>query len=463
MRKVLKRGAAIVVVVGIMFSMSGCGLMNYFDNLNSGSHDIKNDREEEYSDKDKVVLSDEDSTHMESYVNKNDVSNADSQGGMIVYGIDGEPIDVKTSVIDAMETEDSLNLTDASELMDDALDSVDFEDDMGYCYSKLSGDERQLYKEIYAIVSQLQSDVVVSQMDDKVIDKVFRCVMNDNPGIFYVKGYSVKKYTKNDELYKVAISGTYTYSEEEVEIYRGLIEDYVTECLAGIDENADEYDKVKYVYDYIIDNTEYDISADDNQNVLGMCKTGKTVCTGYAKMTQLILDRLGVFVTFINGKACDSNGMNWESHVWNLVRVNGQYYNIDTTFGDAQYYVVRQDKTARLDEANYDYFLVPDEDIANTHISEPIVEMPTCSSRDDSFYVHEGLYFTDVDKEQLKAAFDLGYAYGKDILQIKCSDDEVYENMSDYLITYKHVLEYVPGNNASYVEYPKRRLLSIEL
>ena len=97
--------------------------------------------------------------------------------------------------------------------------------------------------------------------------------------------------------------------------------------MSGADEEADQYAKVKYVYDTIIRETDYDPASPDNQNVYSVFVNNRSVCQGYAKAIQYLLNRLGVECTLVLGTVESGEGQ--EGHAWNLVKVDGEYYYVD--------------------------------------------------------------------------------------------------------------------------------------
>lgn len=399
-----------------------------------------------------------------------------SDSSIAVYNTDGSEIIATESIIDMMEDEEGdTDFLSASDLV--SSNARLFEDmSSEYAYSKLSDDEKSIYKEIYSVINDLGSEVLLSTLDTDMIDKCFKAVLVDHPEIFYVTGYSLNKFMRGDTLKKITFSGTYTMSKEDVEKKNETVDSYVANALAGISQNASDYEKVKYVYEYLVDNNTYDMESTDNQNILSVCENGVTVCQGYTKMAELLLNKLGVFCTLVNGVAANSSfaeadgtiheidGSDWGSHVWNIVCVDGKFYNVDVTWGDSSFLFHNQDNEyIKGPEINYDYLLVPDSMIASTHSANPVVQMPSCNSMDANYYVMEGLFFTSVDKDKLSDVFSNGYAKGDEFVTIKCENATIYDDIRNYLFKDEGVFNYLASNNVRYIEYPDRFALSVYL
>ena len=401
-------------------------------------------------------------------VEKEDSSNNRSaDNGIAVYGTDGDLLETEIAVID--EDEEAYNdgtqivAADLPEARDESL-YVDC-----YAYSRLDNNLKRDYREIYAVITNMLSDAILTSKDTKDIDLAFKCMMVDHPEVFYVKGYSLGKYIYGTTIDRISLTGTYTYTKGEVGIKNQEIEAYITNVIYGA-PLGDDYDKIKYVYDYLIRNNVYEENSPDNQNILSVVENGRTVCQGYAKMTQLLLHRMGIFCTLVNGMASGSNGVgggntsDWGSHVWNIVKCNGRYYNVDTTWGDAAFTLVDEETGyAPTIEINYEFLLVNDATLKGTHRPKPVVTMPVCDSLNDNYYVHDGRYFNGVDENQLEAVFDSSYSKGEDLVFLKCADMNVYKQLKDYLIDSQNIFKYVSGDNIKYVEYPERRLLLISM
>ena len=64
----------------------------------------------------------------------------------------------------------------------------------GYAYDTLPVDQKTLYDEILEGLENREQESDLSTVDETTLSKVFQCVMNDHPEIFYVDGYTYTKY-----------------------------------------------------------------------------------------------------------------------------------------------------------------------------------------------------------------------------------------------------------------------------
>ncbi len=331
----------------------------------------------------------------------------------------------------------------------------------GYVYGLLSGEEQTLYLEIRDALTGYEEEVQLSSCDKDEISHAFQCVLNDHPEIFYVDGYTYTEYTLGDILRKITFTGTYCYDRDETLDRQEQIDNYVNQCLAGMPEGADEYTRVKYIYEYLIHHTEYDAQAADSQNICSVFIEGRSVCQGYAKATQYLLDKAGIFSTIVLGRVIGGEG-----HAWNLVRIDGKYYYVDTTWGDASYQAVGGSYPGeKIPTINYDYLCVPDSQMNLTHETDNVVSLPVCDSMEANYYVREGLYFTEWDPAQIESVFRREYEKGSDYVTLKCASYDVYSRMYGALITDQEIFRYLdcPDGLVSYSDDEEQYSMSFWL
>ena len=109
-------------------------------------------------------------------------------------------------------------------------------------------------------------------------------------------------------------------------------------------KNKSDYEKVKGVYDYICQTVTYDYANLENEaytlkhSAYAALIHKTAVCQGYATLLYRLMLELGVNCRVVIGE--DTTGV---SHGWNIVKIDGVYYNVDSTW-DAGY-------------TNYDFFL----------------------------------------------------------------------------------------------------------
>lgn len=337
----------------------------------------------------------------------------------------------------------------AAEDCSDTLKITDFlrEDSYEYARKCLNGTEQLWYDDIKMILGSYGEKVFLNEagvneaLDETDIDRIFQYVLNDHPELFYVEGYSYTKYKKGDAITALEFTGTYSMDKETAADRYRVIEAAVREVLSGLDEGADQYTKVKYVYERIIRDTDYDLSAPDNQNIYSVFVNHRSVCQGYAKAVQYLLNRLGVESALVLGTVDTGEG-----HAWNLVKIDGSYYYLDATWGDASYRTDESDGTGGtfMPEINYDYLNVTTAELLKTHrLGENCLPMPACVATEANYYFREGALFSGYDKEQMKALFDKAKEQGKSDITVKCADEESYHQVMSALIGNQEIFDYL--------------------
>ena len=327
-----------------------------------------------------------------------------------------------------------------------------------YAYHCLDEEKQKIYLEVYDALSGLKSGVPLSTVDKSVLDVVFACVMNDHPELFYVEGYQYTEYTLGSTTTGITFSGTYSMTSVQMQQTGQMIEQKLEACFQDVPLNEDEYSTVKYLYEWIINNTEYDKTVDNNQNICSVFLEGRSVCQGYAKAMQYMLQRAGIQCLLVTGFT------NGERHGWNLVRVNGAYYYLDPTWGDASYASGSSGSAAGgfAPAINYDYFLVTTDEITRTHSIEKVVELPQCISVDDNYFVREGLYFEDYDEGKFAAILDSETVSAAGCVTVKCGSMETYTQMVQSLVDSQKIFDFVDkrGESIAYTSNDQQRTIS---
>ena len=354
-------------------------------------------------------------------------------------------------------------LEDVEQAPAEAVDGLKEEQTQAFHYNRLSEPEQKLYGEILYILQEHLEDIQISTTDSGEVEKVFQCVLNDHPEIFYVEGYTLTRYALGEELKMMTLSGTYSMTPETIEAKKQLIDSYVNQCFASLPTGeGSQYAIARYVYEYLIENTEYDAGAPDNQNICSVFITHRSVCQGYAKATQYLLQKAGIEATLIMGTV-----QNGEGHAWNLVKLDGENYFMDTTWGDASYQMTEGSvqNAGSLPPINYDYLCVTTGQLSKTHTIEEVVPVPVCTAMTDNYYVREGLYFTELSKDRIADVFARAYERQSSYVTLKCSSREVYEEIRRFLIEEQEIFEFLNPDTGtvSYAENVEQLDLSFWL
>jgi len=121
---------------------------------------------------------------------------------------------------------------------------------------------------------------------------------------------------------KITIKNKKAYSEEEIEYIKAYIDTFIS---SNINEEMNDYDKIKLFHDHIVNNTIYDKDkTNGSYTAYNLLTSGVAICGGYSDIMSIYLNILGIQ----NYKVTSLN------HIWNLVNLDGIWYHLDVTWDD---------------------------------------------------------------------------------------------------------------------------------
>ena len=152
-------------------------------------------------------------------------------------------------------------------------------------------------------------------------------VLNTNPRYFYVSGSMRYRY----DWYTGQVTGlmlTYDYTEDEVAPMLEAYDSAVSIATSGVDQTWTDMEKALYINDYLAQNCEYDttLKKDFIYSAYGVFVNKVAVCQGYALAYYVLANEMG-----LDCEVVTSDSLN---HAWNMVKINGKYYQVDTTWND---------------------------------------------------------------------------------------------------------------------------------
>lgn len=228
-------------------------------------------------------------------------------------------------------------------------------------YGMLDEVGKHLYRQIYANANDLiMAFAPVEEVTAPKLRTVFSAVYNDHPELFWLETAYSGKYRRDGICVEIDLRMNYT--AQNLEESKAIFNEKANEILAQAASLFDNYEKEKMVHDALIDRVAYNMGAQMNQSAYSALVNGQTVCAGYARAFQYLMQQLGIPCYYCTGYA-------GEAHAWNIVSLDDGYYNVDTTWDDTE-------------GGNYDFFNKTDQDYAGTHVRQELsVYLPPCNGQ----------------------------------------------------------------------------------
>lgn len=169
----------------------------------------------------------------------------------------------------------------------------------------------------------------------------------DCPNLYTINGITAYDTVKKEfapecsELVYKHFSGA-----DDVGFINQFVQDKVRAAVAeAVTEDMTDIEKITALHDWLCRNAEYnrtDTNNRANHTDASIFFSGTTVCEGYARAYDLLLQEAGI------ESCCVGNA----DHEWNIVKVGGQCFHIDTTWDDG-------------DVIKYSWFMKSDSELKN--------------------------------------------------------------------------------------------------
>lgn len=265
---------------------------------------------------------------------------------------------------------------------------------------------------------------IVGKISGDMLDEAYYRVYRENPELFWVSGYSAEYSTVRADVKVTTLNNADSFTlQQMVQEVEGVADSVAAAAMAAY---PDDYSRLLYVHDYIVEHTVYDDEgAAANQTDIGLCSwstaygclvEGEAVCIGYAEAFQLIAQKLGIPCGICTG---DAKGV---SHAWNYVYTDGAYYWVDVTWDDPTTENTGLEDTAQS-YLHHTYFMINDEMLYRTRtVDQNNGMVPVCDRLDNNYYVRNGAYLTSYSFPEMNHRMATG-----DSVEVMFSDRGSYE------------------------------------
>nr|WP_296011394.1 transglutaminase domain-containing protein [uncultured Blautia sp.] len=303
-----------------------------------------------------------------------------------------------------------------------------------YGYQTLSADEQKIYRQLVKGLEDFQEEISLSPVSEDGVEKIFNRVMIDHPEYFWTEG-SFQYYMEtwpDGSAADMKVMPNYLMEQEEAKQIQADIEAKAQEWLAGVSQETDTYEKIKYVYETLIRNVDYDANSANNQNIQSVFLEGRTVCMGYSKATQYLLNQMGIFCTLVTGTASDGTqqGDADTGHAWNLVKIGDEFYYVDTTWGNPGY----SDAQNVGVDIFYSYLCCNEDTLAPTHRANDDLQLPTCRDDRYNYYKNKGCWYETYDRNQIYQVMLQNVSGEHHTTELRFASREAYEQAAEEMV-----------------------------
>ncbi|MDP4090838.1 MAG: transglutaminase domain-containing protein [Bacillota bacterium] len=182
--------------------------------------------------------------------------------------------------------------------------------------------DRDLYNMLFRAADDMKKSVDISAFNLSFKEKVdtAECLLSEaGCRFFYLKNYKISKDGKTATL-------IYTGNMDENKRNKEIFYSRLSHLLNNVaPKNYTDMQKFLAVYEYLCETSNYshDIKDPATFSPYSILVKGEGICGGYANLMAYTMNRLNVRTEYV----CN------EPHAWNIIMLDGKWYNTDVTWG----------------------------------------------------------------------------------------------------------------------------------
>lgn len=227
-------------------------------------------------------------------------------------------------------------------------------------YYMLNDIGKDLYRQIHGNTEDLLKTFKPAKetVSANELRNAFMALCNDHPELFWLNTSYSYKYAPSGNIAEINLD--FNYTSDSLEESKAAFDQAAKDIIYGSRGLKSKYEEELYVHNSLAKKITYDLNAPINQSAYSALVQNRTVCAGYARAFQYIMQQLETPCYYCTGVA-------GQNHAWNIIKLDSDYYNVDVTWDD-------------LNPLIYDYFNCSDATYAKDHARRDLaIYLPPCN------------------------------------------------------------------------------------
>ena len=235
-------------------------------------------------------------------------------------------------------------------------------------------------------------------------NKIQSYLVRNEPRVFHLKDWPAK-FSQADGVVSEQIFYIGNGVQNGSDYHNALLrtEDKVSDILSVIEDDMTIYQQIWAVQKAYESNVRYD-NAGSCSDIRGPFNQGNGICGGYSKGWMYLMQRMGIEAIWADG---------WSAgyHAWNYLKVNGEWYMADVTWGGKNWWLNGADYTSRLTAHDHYNTFATMPELAPTSIPHAWADYPSI------WLDAKDTILVDVDDHDILDDLELTYGniYGEDL------------------------------------------------